>query len=133
MPLIDGELVPLIDAAAQSRLTNDEVRIRNGVSVGVVLAAAGYPGPVTSGATIDGVDAAARIPGVTVFHAGTALKQDRLVAAGGRVLTVVGTGADYAEAIARAYDGVNRISFDGMQYRRDIGRKALAAAPAAKS
>ena len=62
---------------------------------------------------------------MSVFHAGTALRDGRLVTAGGRVLTVVGRGADLAEAIARAYAGVLKISFDGMQYRRDIGRKAL--------
>ena len=62
---------------------------------------------------------------MTVFHAGTALRDGALVTAGGRVLTVVGRGRDFAEAIARAYAGVAQISFDGMQYRRDIGRKAL--------
>ena len=65
------------------------------------------------------------IPGVSVYHAGTARRDGQLVTAGGRVLTVVGRGADFAEAIARAYAGVAQISFDGMQYRRDIGRKAL--------
>ena len=60
---------------------------------------------------------------MSVFHAGTALRDGQLVTAGGRVLTVVGRGADFAEAIARAYAGVARISFDGMQYRRDIGQE----------
>jgi phosphoribosylamine--glycine ligase len=60
-----------------------------------------------------------------VFHAGTAVRDGQLVTAGGRVLTVAARGAAYADAIARAYAGVQRISFDGMQYRRDIGRKAL--------
>ena len=65
------------------------------------------------------------MPGVSVYHAGTAMRDGQLVTAGGRVLTVVGRGADFADAIARAYAGVAQISFDGMQYRRDIGRKAL--------
>jgi phosphoribosylamine--glycine ligase len=60
-----------------------------------------------------------------VYHAGTTLREGQLVTAGGRVLTVAGRGADFIEAISRAYAGVNRISFDGMQYRKDIGRKAL--------
>jgi phosphoribosylamine--glycine ligase len=60
-----------------------------------------------------------------VFHAGTALREGRLVTVGGRVLTVVGSGKDFTQAVSRAYEGVGKISFDGMQYRRDIGRKAL--------
>ncbi len=95
------------------------------VTVGVVLASAGYPGPVTSGVPIQGVDDAARVDGVDVLHAGTAVRENRLVTAGGRVLTVVGRGPTFDVAIDRAYEGVSRISFDGMQYRRDIGRKAL--------
>ena len=72
---------------------------------------------------ISGIDAAERLPGVAVYHAGTSLRGGQLVTAGGRVLTVAGRGADFAEAISRAYAGVEQISFDGMQYRRDIGTK----------
>ena len=78
-----------------------------------------------SGRAIAGLDDAERLPEVTVYHAGTARRDGQLVTAGGRVLTVVGRGAGFSEAIARAYAGVQRISFDGMQYRRDIGKKAL--------
>jgi phosphoribosylamine--glycine ligase len=74
---------------------------------------------------IEGLDAAAALDGVSVFHAGTARRGDAIVTAGGRVLTVVGRGDSYAAAIARAYAGVSKISFDGMHYRTDIGRKAL--------
>jgi phosphoribosylamine--glycine ligase len=70
---------------------------------------------------------------VKVFHAGTAVKDGRLVTAGGRVLTVVATAPDYAHAIARAYEAVGRISFDGMQYRRDIGARAVQAPSATRS
>jgi phosphoribosylamine--glycine ligase len=80
---------------------------------------------VTAGAPISGLDEASRVPDVTVFHAGTAARDGRIVTAGGRVLTVVATAADYRSAIDRAYEAVSLISFDGMQYRRDIGRKAL--------
>jgi phosphoribosylamine--glycine ligase len=66
------------------------------------------------------------VPDVTVFHAGTARRGADVVTAGGRVLTVVATGPDYRAAIDRAYQAVSLISFEGMQYRRDIGRKALA-------
>ena len=66
---------------------------------------------------------------MSVYHAGTAVRNGTLVTAGGRVLTVVGRGAEYSEATARAYAGVMQIFFDGMQYRRDIGRKAFALEP----
>ena len=78
-----------------------------------------------SGRPVDGLDEAERLDGLAIVHAGTALKDGRLVTAGGRVLTVVATAPDYGRAIARAYDAVARISFEGMQYRRDIGAKAL--------
>ncbi len=125
MPLIGGDVLPLLMASAEGALPDTQVALNGNVAVGVVLASAGYPGPVTSGVPIGGLEDAERLRGVSVFHAGTALKNDRVVSAGGRVLTVVGTGPDYADAIARAYDAVARISFEGMQYRHDIGAKAL--------
>jgi phosphoribosylamine---glycine ligase len=126
MPLIGGELLPVVAAAADGDLGARHVTLDRGVSVGVVLASAGYPGPVTSGAVIQGLDRAAGVPGVTVFHAGTARRGGDIVTAGGRVLTVVGTASDFRAAIGRAYEAASLISFEGMQYRRDIGRKALA-------
>jgi phosphoribosylamine---glycine ligase len=102
--------------------------LKDQVSVGIVIASGGYPGPVKHGLPIHGLAEAERVKGVTVFHAGTAMKDHRIVTAGGRVLTVVATGADFAEARERAYEGAARISFDGMQYRRDIGLKALQSA-----
>ncbi len=128
LSLIDEPLLPLLAAAARGDLRDAPVRLAAGARVGVVIASRGYPETADSGRAIDGLDAAARLPGVTVFHAGTAAHDGRIVTAGGRVLTVVGSGADYADAIARAYGGVSRISFDGMQYRRDIGRQAIRAA-----
>jgi phosphoribosylamine--glycine ligase len=125
MPLVGGELLPALTAAADGDLGGRRVALRGGVSVGVVLAAGGYPGPVTGGATISGLDEASRAADVYVFHAGTAMRDGRVVTAGGRVLTVVATGAGYRAAIDRAYEAVSLISFEGMQYRHDIGRKAL--------
>jgi phosphoribosylamine--glycine ligase len=92
----------------------------------VVLASRGYPESSESGQPIHGIDRAEAIPGVAVYHAGTAKRGSDLVTAGGRVLTVVGSGDDFTAAITRAYAGVKEISFDGVQYRRDIGRRALA-------
>jgi len=127
MPLMSGEIAPLLAAAADGNLPPTSIALRDEVAVGVVLASQGYPGSVTSGRPIDGIDAAEQVDGVKVFHAGTALKDGQLVTAGGRVLTVVAAAADYAHAIARAYEAVDRIAFDGMQYRRDIGAKAVQA------
>jgi phosphoribosylamine--glycine ligase len=125
LPLVDGSLATLLAAAADGDLARREGRLRQAVSVAVVLAAGGYPGPLASPAAITGLDRAAALDEVVVFHAGTATREGRLVTAGGRVLTVVATAADYRVAIDRAYEAVSLISFDGMQYRRDIGRKAL--------
>jgi len=131
LPRIGGDLLTLLTSAADGRLESGpmatQVDVTRDVTVGVVLASAGYPGSVTNGTVIEGVEDAAAIAGVEVLHAGTALQGGRLVTAGGRVITVVGRGPTFDVAIARAYDGVSRISFEGMQYRRDIGRKALRA------
>ncbi len=93
----------------------------------VVMAAGGYPDTVETGRVITGIDAAAKVPGAMVFHAGTARRDGQLVTAGGRVLSVVGRGATYRDAIDVAYGAAAHIHFDGMQLRRDIGRKALTA------
>jgi phosphoribosylamine--glycine ligase len=128
VPLFENGLAGRLAEAASGALSNEPFRCGAQPHVGVVLASEGYPGPVVTGRPIAGLDEAARIEGVFVFHAGTETRDGRIVTAGGRVLTVVGRGPTYAEAIARAYDGASRITFDGMHYRRDIGRKALAAA-----
>ena len=124
VPMIDDDLAPRLAAAAEGSL---EAPPRFGTMkhVGVVLASAGYPASGPVGAAISGLDEAARLDDVLVFHAGTATDGPATVTAGGRVLTVVGRGPSYQAAIERAYTGVSMISFDGMQYRRDIGRKAL--------
>ena len=125
LPLIDEPLLPLLVAGAMGSLRASAVRIGAERLAGVVLASRGYPESAESGQPITGVDQAASIPGVAVYHAGTAQRDGQLVTAGGRVLTVVGRGADFTEAIARAYAGVRHISFDGVQFRRDIGKRAL--------
>jgi phosphoribosylamine---glycine ligase len=125
LPRITDPLLPLFVASASGKL--DEVTCGVGTDkyVGVVVASRGYPESSESGRPIAGVEVADAIPGVSVLHAGTANRDGQLVTSGGRVLTVVGQGQHFPEAIARAYAGVLQISFDGMQYRRDIGRKAL--------
>jgi phosphoribosylamine---glycine ligase len=125
LPLIDEPLAPLLAAAAAGRLNQPNVRMGDGCFTGVVMASRGYPDASDSGREISGVGGAEAIPGLTVYHAGTTRSDGHIVTAGGRVLTVVGRGADYAESMVRAYAGVLQISFDGMQFRHDIGRKAL--------
>ena len=125
LPLVGEPLLPLLVASASGELRCSACRLLSERLVGVVLASRGYPESYESGRPISGIAKADGLPAVSVYHAGTAWRDGALVTAGGRVLTVVGRGAGFAEAIARAYDGVSRISFDGMQYRRDIGRKAL--------
>jgi phosphoribosylamine--glycine ligase len=125
LPLIDAPLVPLLAGAANGDLRGGRCTRADARAVGVVIASRGYPDSVHSGATITGVEEAEAIDDVAVYHAGTARRGGALVTNGGRVLTVVGRGATFETAIERAYAGVARIRFDGMQYRRDIGRKAL--------
>ncbi len=127
LPMLDEGLSALLAAAASGRLPRRRARFRPEPHVGVVLAAGGYPEHAETGKPIAGVEAAAEIPGAVVFHAGTALRDGRLVTAGGRVLTIVGRGPSHREAIDVAYRAASLIAFEGMQFRRDIGRKALVA------
>ena len=127
IPAIEGALAPHLAAAAAGRLDGAPPSFSRDKLVGVVLASQGYPGAGPTGVPIAGLDAAERLEHVTVFHSGTTERDGRVVTAGGRVLTVVGRGDTFDAAIARAYEGVARISFDGMQYRRDIGAKARGA------
>ncbi|HTL45687.1 MAG TPA: phosphoribosylamine--glycine ligase [Vicinamibacterales bacterium] len=125
MPLIASDLHPLLAAAADGSLGENSVAFKPQASVGVVLASRGYPGEAATGQRIEGLEDAASTDGVTIFHAGTAMKDNYVVTAGGRVLTVVAVGDDYAQARSRAYEAAGRVHFDGMQYRRDIGLKAI--------
>jgi phosphoribosylamine---glycine ligase len=121
LPSLSTPLAGLLHAAATGRLSEHPPLVwRDGAAVGVVVAAAGYPGPVRTGDVITGADADG------VIHAGTALRSDgALVSAGGRVLLCTGTGADLAEARARAYELVDRIRLDGSHHRSDIALAAV--------
>lgn len=127
MPFLEGQFARTLFASATSGV--EGITLSGGTDrfVGVVLAAPGYPGPVQTGQPIQGLERAAEMPGVLVFHAATRTVDGAVVTAGGRVLTVVGRGPSYEIAMRRAYDAVAHIHFEGMQYRRDIGRKALGA------
>jgi phosphoribosylamine--glycine ligase len=119
-----SDLTVLCEAALDGHLERESVDWDPRAAVGVVLAAHGYPETVRKGDVIHGLDAAARLPG-KVFHAGTARAGDEIVTAGGRVLCAVGLGEKVLDAQRRAYDLVHAISWDGMQYRRDIAHRAI--------
>jgi len=125
LPRLDEDLSWLLGSAATGVLPSRAARFRDEPHVGVVLAAAGYPESAQTGNVITGTEEASRMPGALVFHAATSQRDGQLVTAGGRVLTVVGRGAGYREAIDVAYRAASCIRFDGMQFRTDIGRKAL--------
>lgn len=122
LPRLDGDLLPLLLGTSRGELAGHRLAWRREVTVGVVLSSGGYPSGAQAGLPIQGVGDALGLPGVMVFHAGTALQEGRLVTAGGRVLTVVGRGGTVAEAAATAYGGVEQVEFSGMFFRRDIGK-----------
>jgi phosphoribosylamine---glycine ligase len=126
LPSLAGDLAPVLMAAAQGALADQPIDVSPDKYVGVVLASPGYPQSGPSGLPIEGIDRAAARPGVVVFHAGTAGGPDgTVVTAGGRVMTVVAHAGTFAAAIDKAYEAVGDIHFEGMQYRSDIGKKAL--------
>jgi len=125
---VGGDFLATLFATAVGRLDEAQVEISPRHACCVVLASRGYPGPCETGKPVKGIEAAERMPGVTVFHAGTALdKEGRLVTAGGRVLNVVGVGESLAEARERAYQACDMIEFEGKTLRRDIGLPKSAA------
>jgi phosphoribosylamine--glycine ligase len=127
---MEGDLLPLLLAVARGERP-PVARWASGrkAAVCIAIASGGYPGRYATGLAITGIGAAEALPGVQVFHAGTAIREGRLVTNGGRVLGVTAVGADLPAAIATAYDAAKRIHFDGMHYRSDIGRRALGEVP----
>ena len=125
-PMLSEDLSPLLVSAATGHLPSRPARINHEPHVGVVLAASGYPGAYERGIPIEGLDEASAVPGALLFHAGTGTKDGRIVTNGGRILTVVGHGLTYRDAIDVAYSATDLVRFKGMHYRRDIGSKALA-------
>jgi phosphoribosylamine--glycine ligase len=127
LPMLDEDLSWLLGGAATGALPTRPARFRDEPHVGVVLASRGYPESSESDQPIFGLAEATAEPGAMVFHAGTARRDGRIVTAGGRVLTIVGRGRSHREAIDTAYRAAAHVRFDGMQMRRDIGKKALVA------
>jgi phosphoribosylamine--glycine ligase len=125
MNAIEGDLAEALAGAARGSLDPTVLRPSGEHAVCVVLAAAGYPGTPRSGDAIGGLEQAAAIEGVTVYHAGTCLDGGNVVTCGGRVLGVTGRGPTLRDAHERAYRAVESIRFSGMQFRRDIAARAL--------
>lgn len=125
LPLLETDLINLIEASIEGRLDSFDTKCYNKCAVCVVLASGGYPGKYETGKPITGLDDAAAIDGVTIFHAGTKLMDGQVVTSGGRVLGVTGVGESFREARDRAYAGASKIKFENMQYRTDIGARVV--------
>jgi phosphoribosylamine--glycine ligase len=123
LPRLKSDLVAVALAVAEGRLAEVPVEWDERPACGVVLASGGYPGPIEKGLPIEGLDSLDE--GVHVFHAGTALAEGRVVTAGGRVLALVALGRDLAAARAAVAANVDRVTFAGCHYRRDIAAREV--------
>jgi len=122
---MESDIVPILVAASEGTLHEVKIKWKQEAAVCVVMAANGYPGNYLKGSEIHGLEEAAKLNDTMVFHAGTAVKDGKVVTAGGRVLGVTALGPTIKDAIENAYRAVGKISWEGAQYRRDIGKKAL--------
>jgi phosphoribosylamine--glycine ligase len=122
---LENDFVELLDASVNGTLDKIELKWKLDASVCVVMASGGYPGNYEKGKPIRGLEDAARLSGVKVFHAGTASKDGQIVTSGGRVLGVTALGKDLKVAQTATYAAVGKICFEGVQFRRDIAGKAL--------
>jgi phosphoribosylamine--glycine ligase len=126
---LDSDLVEALEAVTEGRVSDGDFKWSADPSVCVVVASGGYPDSYESGKQITGLDEAAQVEGVKVFHAGTSRRDGAFYTAGGRVLGVTARGADLEAAVGRAYSAAEKIRFEGMHYRKDIAARALKPAP----
>jgi phosphoribosylamine--glycine ligase len=124
LPRLDSDLVDALDACIDGRLNDTILRWVPGAAACVVASSAGYPGSYKTGLPIAGLSSAVHVPGVQVFHSGTARVGNQLVTNGGRVLGVTALGDSLQEALAHVYQALAEVQFEGMYYRRDIGHRA---------
>ncbi len=122
---LESDLIDALEACIDGKLAETTLRWSPGASACVVASSAGYPGSYQTGFPITGLGSAAQVPGVEVFHSGTARVGGQIVTGGGRVLGVTATGDSLPEALSRAYQAISEIQFEGIYYRRDIGHRAL--------
>ena len=125
LPLLETDLLEVAEACVEGRLADEDIRWKTGAAACVVMASEGYPGPSPLGRAIHGLEQS--LPNAVVFHAGTKRVNGQVVTAGGRVLGVTGWGDNLPLALSNAYNAAGRVSFQGQQYRRDIGHHALVA------
>ena len=125
MMRLDSDLLEAIEASIEGRVSDGDFRWSQDASVCVVIASGGYPGTIEVGKKITGIDAGDKVEGVKVFHAGTSVRDGEFYTAGGRVLGVTSRAATLQMAVDRAYEAVDKIKFDGAQYRKDIAARAL--------
>jgi len=130
---LESDLAEVLESCIDGRLADVVLRWAGGASACIVASSGGYPGTYKTGIPITGLAAAAQVPGVQVFHAGTTQVGGQLLTAGGRVLGVTAAADSLGEALARAYQAIAEITFDGMYYRRDIGHRALKQKQVSKS
>ncbi len=123
LPRMKGDLCELMLSVIERNLADYRIEWTDDVCITVVAASGGYPGGYETGKPISGLDAAAEVDGVTVFHAGTVREDDTFYTAGGRVLNVTALAPTFREARERAYEAISRIHFDGMHYRKDIAER----------
>jgi phosphoribosylamine---glycine ligase len=122
---LDTDLLATLEACVEGRLAGAELRWKPGASACVIAASAGYPGPYVTGRKITGLEEAGRLPGVEIFHSGTALVDGHYVTEGGRVLGVTAAAATLDQSLSLAYEALARIQFEGIYYRKDIGRRSF--------
>ena len=122
---LESDLVEAMEACVDGRLCDTSLRWAPGASACVIASSAGYPGKYETGFPVTGLDAAGCVPGVEVFHSGTAVKDGQIVTSGGRVLAVSAAGDTLQQALERAYQAMGEVGFQGMYFRRDIGHRAL--------
>ena len=122
---LESDLIEAMEASIEGRVSDGDFRWSPDASVCVVMASGGYPGTMEVGKKITGIEDADKLEGVKVFHAGTSARDGAFYTAGGRVLGVTARAASLQDAVARAYEAVERIKFDGAHYRKDIAGRAL--------
>lgn len=122
LPLLKTDLLTIFKAVRDERLADVKVEFSDGAAACVILASGGYPQKYQTGFEIHGLDAMGQAPGVTVYHAGTRLEDGKFLTSGGRVLGVTAVGSDLSEALARSYATAEKIVFEGVHYRKDIGK-----------
>lgn len=125
LTLLENDIIPILLSIIEENLSSIELTWKKAASVCIVVASGGYPGTYSKGKEISGIDEVEKLPEIVIFHAGTSMKENKFVTSGGRVIGITALGSDLKDAIDKAYCAANRIYFEGIHFRKDIGKKAL--------